>query len=102
MATNQRRRERYGEDESYRERRLRYQREKRAAEKAERERHLRLRGWEPIGTAPDGEYILLWDPDIFWPFVAKLDEDGLWRCIHYDGPQPRPTHWRWPLELPLP
>ena len=102
MATNKRRRERYQHDETYRERRLRDAQERRDAKRQEQDRLLRLRGWQHISSAPDDEYVLLYDPQIFWPVIARLAEDGQWMCIHYDGPQPRPTHWRWPLELPLP
>ena len=101
MATNDRRRERYKTDETYRERRLRQAREARDAQKRELAKLKRLRGWEPIGTVPDNEMVLIWDPKIFWPVLAMC-RDGQWKCVHYDGPQPRPTHWRKPLELPLP
>lgn len=101
MSTNERRRLRYQTDETYRERRLREVRERRAFLRQERERKKRLRGWEPIATVPDNEVVLIYDPAVFWPVVAML-KDGHWKCMHYQGPEPRPTHWRRPLELPLP
>ena len=100
MASNERRRERYQTDETYRERRLRAVQERRAQLRAIREREKRLRGWKTIDSAPDGETILIYDPQIFWPVVAAL-KDGHWKCVHYDGPEPRPTHWRYLLEVPL-
>jgi hypothetical protein len=60
-----------------------------------------LRGWQHISSVPDNEAVIIYDPNIFWPVVATL-EDGHWRCIHYQGPEPRPTHWRRILEVPLP
>lgn len=101
MASNKRRKERYHTDEDYRERRLRQVRESREAARIQREKLKRLRGWEPIASVPDNLTVLIYDPEIFWPIVACL-EDGHWRCIHYQGPEPRPTHWRKVLEIPLP
>lgn len=101
MATSQRQRERYANDESYRERKLRQVREARAAARVERERIRQLKGWRHISSAPENEVILLYDPNIFWPVVAKL-VDQEWECIHYIGPQIHPTHWRYMLEIPKP
>ncbi len=101
MASNERRRERYRTDESYRERRLRQAQDARDTQIAERERIKRLRGWEPIGTAPDGEMILLYDPKVFWPVVAMMGKTGEWDCVHYQGPPIRPTHWRPTMKTPL-
>lgn len=101
MATNERRRERYALDETYRERRVREVRERREAHRAEFNRRKRLRGWEPIASCPDDEVVLIYDPKIFWPVVASL-RDGKWDCVHYDGVDPHPTHWRRVLEVPLP
>lgn len=100
MATNQRRRERYQEDETYRERRKRQAKEYRESKRMEARRIERQRGWEPIATAPDNEVILLYDPHIFWPITARL-RNHEWECINYAGPDPRPTHWRYPLKVPL-
>lgn len=100
MATRDRRRERYATDEDYRERRKREAQEQRAAAKLASLREKRLRGWKPIHSAPDNEVILLYDPHIFWPIVGAL-EGGHWTCVHYTGPEPRPTHWRYLLEVPL-
>lgn len=101
MATNQRRKERYHTDEDYRQRRLRQVQESREAKRVEREKVKRLRGWQPISSVPDNLMVMIYDPKIFWPIVASL-EDGQWRCIHYEGVEPRPTHWRPLLEIPLP
>jgi hypothetical protein len=101
MATKERRKERYRTDEDYRQRRLRQVQERRAALRLQRDKEKRLRGWSDISSVPDNLAVLIYDPDIFWPVVAIL-EDGHWRCIHYQGPEPRPTHWRHILETPLP
>lgn len=101
MATNERRRERYALDETYRERRLRQVREAREAKRKEKEKEKRLRGWSPIGTVPDNEVVMLYDPQVFWPILAAL-QDGHWKYIHYDGPPIKPTHWRRVIEVPLP
>jgi hypothetical protein len=101
MATNERRKHRYHNDEDYRRRRIRQAQEARANRKLQQEKAKRLRGWEHISSVPDNEAVIIYDPDIFWPVVAAL-EDGHWRCIHYQGPEPRPTHWRRILEVPLP
>jgi hypothetical protein len=100
VSTNERRRERYAKDETYRERRLRAVRERRQQIQKERDRLKRLRGWEPIHSAPENEWIILYDPYVFWPVVATL-KDGQWRGVHYEGAI-RPTHWRRLLEVPLP
>lgn len=99
MASNERRRERYATDETYRERQLRQVKETREAARRKREELKRMRGWEPIATAPDNEVVLIYDPGIFWPVVAKLEKQR-WVCLHYRGPEPRPTHWRRVLEVP--
>ena len=99
MATNERRRERYALDETYRERRIRAAREAREAKRREYNRKKLLKGWADIATAPDNEVILIYDPSIFWPIVASL-KDGEWDCVHYEGPVPRPTHWRHLIEVP--
>lgn len=99
MSSNKRLRERYATDETYRERKLRQVRELREARRKERARIRLLKGWQPIGTVPDNEVVLIYDPDIFWPIVAKL-KDQHWDCLHYTGPEPRPTHWRHLLEVP--
>lgn len=100
MATNERRRERYASDETYRERKIRAARERREQERKARERLKRLRGWKPIATVPDNEVVLIYDPDIFWPIVARI-KDQRWDCIHYQGPQPHPIYWRYMIEVPL-
>lgn len=100
MVSNERRRERYATDESYRERQLRQVRESRERKKRERQRVALLRGWRDIVTAPDNEVVLIYDPAIFWPIVAKL-KDQHWECLHYQGPEPRPTHWRYMIEAPI-
>jgi hypothetical protein len=94
-----RQRERYLTDEGYRERKVRQARELRERKRKERERLRLMRGWHPIHSAPDNEVILLYDPAIFWPIVAKLVNQK-WECIHYQGPDIRPTHWRYMLEVP--
>ena len=101
MATNERRRLRYKTDETYRQRRLRQAQEARDSQKRALAKVQRLRGWSYIDSVPDNEMVLIWDPKIFWPILAMLKNDH-WECVHYDGPEPRPTHWRKPLELPLP
>lgn len=101
MATAQRRRERYALDENYRERRIREVHERREAHREAMAKKRRLRGWETIDSCPDDEVVMLYDPKIFWPIVASM-RDGRWDCVHYDGPDPRPTHWRRLLEVPLP
>ena len=58
-----------------------------------------LRGWHHIGSAPDNEVVLLYDPSIIWPIVAKLVNQK-WEYIHYNGPDIHPTHWRYMLETP--
>lgn len=100
MATNERRKERYRTDETYRQRRLRQVQESREAKRLEREKVKRLRGWQHIASVPENIAVMIYDPEIFWPIVASL-EDGQWRCIHYCGTVPRPTHWRHILEVPL-
>lgn len=58
-----------------------------------------MRGWHPIITVPDNEVVLLYDPEVFWPVVAKL-KNQKWEYIHYQGPELHPTHWRYMLEIP--
>jgi hypothetical protein len=99
VASSQRQRERYATDETYRERRIRQVREHRERKRKERERAKLLRGWAPISTAPDNEVVLLYDPEVFWPVVAKLDNHR-WEYIHYQGPDIYPTHWRYMIEIP--
>ena len=99
MATNERRRERYRLDETYRERRIRQVQEARQAQRVERQRQKRLKGWADIATAPENEVIMLYDPTVFWPILASL-KDGEWNYVHYDGPRLRPTHWRYLIEMP--
>jgi hypothetical protein len=102
MATNQRRRERYAQDETYRERRLRETREKREAAKMAKERLDRLRGWFLIESVPDDEVVFLFDPAIFWPVIGHFSSvDNEWVYVHYDGIPLRPTHWRPLLAVPL-
>jgi hypothetical protein len=100
MATNDRRKERYHSDPEYRQRRIQQVKDQREAVKRRREAEKRLRGWLPISSCPENEVILIYDPDIFWPVVASI-KDGQWKCVHYQGPRPRPTHWRRVLEVPL-
>ncbi len=99
MATNQRQRDRYAQDETYRERKIRQAQEHRAKLRKERERLKLMRGWHPIITVPDNEVVLLYDPEVFWPVVAKL-KNQKWEYIHYQGPELHPTHWRYMLEIP--
>lgn len=99
MATNERRRIRYAEDDSYRQARimaaLAYKRKK----QLEKERERRLREWRTIDTAPDNEVIMLYDPAVFWPVVGSWDGKQ-WNCVHFEGLL-KPTHWRPVLPIPL-
>ena len=102
MATNQRRRERYAQDETYRERRARDVRERREARKLEQEREKRLRGWLPISNVPNDEVVFLYDPAVFWPVIGHFSSvENEWVYVHYDGLPLRPTHWRHLLQVPM-
>lgn len=100
MSSNRKRRERYAQDETYRDRQLRAVRERRENQKRWREQVKRLRGWKLISSVPENEIVLIYDPVIFWPIVAKL-KDHRWQCLHYQGPAPRPTHWKHIDQVPL-
>lgn len=101
MATAKRRKLRYATDETYRERKLRDSRERREALKLAKEQERKLAGWMDISSVPDEHMVIIHDPDIWGPVLAFLGRDGHWHCLHYSGPEPRPTHWRYMLRLPV-
>lgn len=102
MATNDRRRERYAQDETYRERRLRDVRERREARRIEKEKLERLRGWATIDSLPNEEVVFLYDPAVFWPVIGHFSStENEWVYVHYDGIPLRPTHWRPLMGVPL-
>jgi hypothetical protein len=102
VATNERRRQRYATDEDYRERKLRASREKREQVKLAKEAEQKLAGWQHISSVPDEHYVMIHDPDIWGVILAYHGHDGHWHCLHYSGPEPRPTHWRYMPRLPEP
>ena len=56
--------------------------------------------WQPIDTAPEDTYVLVWCPDYYCHEcgVAMLhSEDGCWRDREGYLPLATPTHW-----MPLP
>lgn len=96
MATNQRRKERYHSDPEYRRKRIEDALARKKPKPVDR-----LRGWEPIHSAPETETVFLYDPEIFWPVLATWDSDRHdWEGVHYEG-KIRPTHWRYPPKVPL-
>lgn len=100
MASIARQRERYRTDPAYRLTKLEAANQRKRDLAMQRERARRLRGWSDISTVPENETVLLYDPTIFWPVVATWDGTD-WDCAHYEG-RVRPTHWRFPIPVPLP
>jgi hypothetical protein len=100
MATNERRKQRYATDAEYRQRRQRQAREVREAAKRAKEIEQKLAGWQHIHSVPTEHMVMLHDPNIWGVILAYLGHDGHWHCLHYSGPEPRPTHWRYMPRLP--
>jgi len=50
--------------------------------------------WQPIGTAPNDRYILVYEPELNLVSIATQGKDGRWWD---DGNLCHPTHW-----MPLP
>lgn len=58
--------------------------------------------WQPIETAPEDTYVLVWSPEYYcyeYGIAVLGGEEGYWLTYEGDLPLATPTHW---MHLPEP